>query len=406
MKNRVVFHPAQEEVARDGHRFRVLDAGRRFGKTELAVFEMLGKACARDGNDVAYIAPTYQQARDLAWDKLKSYGRPVADRVNESRLEIMVRTKDGGNSRIILRGWESIETLRGIRLAFVVMDEVAMMRGFWQSWQEVVRPTLTDLKGEALFISTPKGFNHFYDLFCLEQKDPDYKSFRFTTYDNPYIPRDEVDKARVELTEDRFAQEYLGDFRKMEGLVYKEFDRKRHVFTGNPQNVVETVCGVDFGFTNPCAALKIQIDADGTWWVVQEFYKRGKTNQEIIEYVRTFGASEYYPDPAEPDRIEEMSRAGLPVREVNKDVAAGIDAVHNLFRKDRLRIHASCVNTLAELETYAYKPKRHNQGEPEEPIKENDHAMDALRYAVFMRAPKAPRPHVDETPFVFTPTSY
>jgi len=406
MGNNVVFHPAQDEVARDRHRFRVLDAGRRFGKTELAVFEMLGKACAKTGNDVVYIAPTYQQARDLAWDKLKSYGRPVAERINESRLEIVVATKDGGSSRIVLRGWESIDTLRGLRVSFVVMDEVAMMRGFWQNWQEVVRPTLTDLKGEALFISTPRGFNHFYDLYCMEGKDPDFKSFRFTTYDNPHIPKDEVDKARMELTEDRFAQEYLGDFRKMEGLVYKEFDRKKHVFTEMPKNVAETICGVDFGFSNPCAALKIQIDNDGCWWVVDEFYRRGKTNQEIIEYVRTFGASEYYPDPAEPDRIEEMSRAGLPVREVNKDVAAGIDAVRNLLRRGKLKVHADCLNTLFEFETYAYRTKGLKEGQSEEPFKENDHAMDALRYAIFMRAPKTPRVHVEETPFVFNPPSY
>lgn len=402
----IVFHKAQDEVAADLHRFRVLDAGRRFGKTVLAVYEMLGKACAKEGNDIAYIAPTYQQARDLAWEPLKSYGRPAIEKVNESRLEVTMKAKGGGTSRIILRGWESIETLRGMKFAFVVIDEVAMLRDWWENWQEVIRPTLTDLKGEALFISTPKGFNHFYDLYNLEEKDKDFKSFHFTTYDNPNIPVDEIDKAKQELPEDRFAQEYMGDFRKTEGLVYKEFDRKLHVTTELPKNVNETVSGVDFGFTNPCAMHKIQIDNDGVWWIVEEFYKRGKTNQEIIEYARTLGSSEFYPDPAEPDRIEEMSRAGLSVREVNKDVAAGIDAVHNLFRRGKLKIHASCVNTIGEFETYAYKPKMSNKNDPEEPIKENDHAMDALRYVVFMKAPKtAPLP-IYERPFVFEPPTY
>ncbi len=109
----------------------------------------------------------------------------------------------------MLRGWEAIETLRGQSVDFIVLDEVAMYRNFWRTWQEVIRPTLTDRKGRAMFISTPKGFNHFYDLYNLQEEDSDFKSFQFTTYDNPHIPVEEIDKAKQELTEDRFYQEYM-----------------------------------------------------------------------------------------------------------------------------------------------------------------------------------------------------
>lgn len=385
----MILHPAQSQIAKDTHRFRVVDCGRRFGKTTLAIYEMVGKAVAKNDQRIAYVAPTYQQARDIAWNELKKISNPVAVATNESRLEITLKTQDGGTSVIVLRGWESIETLRGQRYDFVVIDEIAQMRSFWEQWQEVIRPTLTDTKGEGLFISTPRGYNHFYELYSLENEDKDFKSFKFTTYDNPHIPPDEIDKAKLELTEDRFAQEYLADFRKMEGLVYKEFDRERHVYNEANIKTAEKICGADFGYTNPAAVLTINRDADSHYWVTGEWYKTGKTNIEIIEYVKSLSPQVIYPDPAEPDRIEEMKRHGLNCREVNKDIPKGIDAVRELFKQGRIHIHSSCKNLIWELETYSYPDKKELHNEEEKPIKENDHAVDALRYALFMNSSKS-----------------
>lgn len=274
----------------------------------------------------------------------------------------------------------------GQRFDFLVPDEVAMYRNFWMYWQEVLRPTLTDTRGEALFLSTPKGYNHFYDLFELEKTDPDFKSFHFTTYDNPHIPVDEIEAAKRQLTEDRFAQEYLADFRKVHGLVYKNFDRKKHVTTEIPKNRKERILGIDFGFTNPTAVLTIDKDQEGIYWITSEWYKPGKTNIEVIEYSKPLGSNAVYPDPAEPDRIEEMRRHGLNVRDVSKDIEAGLSKVQELLRAGRIKVHASCVSTIAEFESYAYPDRKPDHNEPETPIKENDHAMDAVRYALFMNS--------------------
>lgn len=391
----MILTPAQNEIAACTKRFRVVNCGRRFGKTTLAVEEIKGKAISKPRN-ISYIAPTYQQARDIAWELLKKELRPAATSINESRLEIRVRTMKGGESVISLRGWESIETLRGQHYDFIVIDEVASMKNFRMNWQEVIRPTLTDTRGEVLFISTPKGFNHFYDLFNLQAEDEDYQSFHFTSYDNPLLLVDEIDKAKKEMTEDRFAQEYLADFRKMEGLVYKEFDRERHIYDEIKGEIIERIVGIDWGYTNPSAVLTIERAYNDIYYVSSEWYKRGRTTEEIIEYCRALHGQRYYPDPAEPDRIEQMLRAGLNVREVSKDIIKGIDSVRALFKNGRLKIHRSCVNLILELETYAYKEKKPNQNEPEEPIKENDHALDALRYALFMQEPQ-PRDFALET---------
>lgn len=381
--------PAQKQIAIDRHRFRVVNCGRRFGKTTLAILEMVAKAISKPNLKIAYVAPTYQQARDIAWQELKKITEPIINNVNESRLEIELITTQGKTSTIVLRGWESIETLRGQKFDFIVIDEIASMRNWWVNWQEVIRPTLTDTKGHGLFISTPKGFNHWYDIFNLESKDEDYKSFHFTSYDNPFLPKEELDKARKELTEDRFAQEYLADFRKTEGLVYKEFSRTKHLFSDEDltMHFSETIAGIDFGFTNPTAVLTIKRDYDNNFWVTDEWYKRNKTDQEVAEYVASCGFNKVFPDPESPSAIKELANRGVNVREVikNKDsIKNGIDKVRELFKNNKLKINKRCQNLILELETYSYPEKKSDQNENENPIKENDHALDALRYALYM----------------------
>lgn len=398
----LLLHEAQNKIASSRARFRVINAGRRFGKTVLAVEEMKGLSLARESK-IAYIAPTYGQARDICWEILKRELLPITKKVNESRLELEVMTKEGKSSFISLRGWESVETMRGQSYDLLILDEVASMRNFLTGWNEVLSPTLVDRKGQAMFISTPKGFNHFYDLFNMPEKDKNYESFHFTTYDNPNIPIDEIEREKLSKPENTFAQEYLADFRKQEGLVYKEFRRDLHIYTGlderKPRNIISTIAGVDFGFTNPTAVITILKDFDGSYWVDGEWYKRGKTDTQIAEYVMACNFNEVYPDPESPSAIEQMTRLGVNCKEVvkNKDsIKNGIDRVRALFLQRKLFIHSSCANLINELETYAYPEKRPDHNEDENPIKENDHALDALRYALFMDEPHNVRQFIQQ----------
>ena len=372
--------PGQAQIASDLHRFRVVNCGRRFGKTTLAIDQI--KACAvYKESRIAYIAPTFQQARDIEWEELKRDCKAAARSINESRLEIRMVNRFGTESLIVLRGWESIETLRGQSFDLIVLDEVASMRNFWRSWEEVVRPTLTDRKGEVLFISTPKGFNHFYDLYNLEGTDNDFKSFHFTSYDNPHIPPEEIDAAKGQLTDIRFAQEYLADFRKTEGLVYKDFDRDRHVVDHLPEMIVETVAGVDFGHVHPAVVLTIKRDYEGNYWLTNEWYKSGQTEDQIVDYVASLSFNKVYPDPENASAIEAMRRKGVNVREVNKgkgSIISGISKVQELLKQNRLKIHKSCINTISEFESYSYP----EGNDSELPLKGGDDAMDALRYAL------------------------
>ena len=383
-------HDAQKVIALDPHRFRVVCAGRRFGKSQLTIDQMKARA-AIPNSRIAYIATTYQQARDICWMQLRAECDQAAKTINESRLEITLVN----DSTIVLRGWENIETLRGQKFDLIVIDEVAMMRNFWEMWQEVIRPTLTDNKGEGIFISTPYGFNHFYDLFNMEAKDKDYKSFHYTSYDNPYLDPEELNKAKQEVTEDRFAQEYLADFRKTEGLVYKEFDRKEHVVKGDikewyksiGQTKVRVLGGVDFGFVHPAVVLTIEETSDGIYFVSEEWVHSGKTDPEIAEYAGAQKFNYVYPDPANAGGIQQLKDHGCNVREVNKgpqSIINGINIVRELFKSKRLFIHESCVHLMFELETYSYGENSKGGKVSENPIKENDDAVDALRYPLMM----------------------
>lgn len=343
---------------------------------------MVAKAVYGKDRKICYLAPTYQAARDITWEQLKKVVLPIVESINESRLEITVRTKDGGTSVIYLKGWEAVETLRGMRFDFLVLDEVASYRNFWAGWHEVLRPTLTDVRGEALFISTPKGFNHFYDLYNTVSDD--YKSFHFSTYDNPHIPKDEIDTAKKELEENRFEQEYMGNFRKAEGLVFKSFDRTKHVTEESPTSIADTIAGIDWGYTNPAASYRIRIDADKGYWIDSEYYKTGQTTEAIVEAVKLMNPSKVYADPAEPDRCEIAKKLGLNVREVSKDIEAGIDVMQELFKQNRIHISQDCKNLIYELETYHYPETKQGQNEKETPVKDTDHAIDCIRYAIYM----------------------
>ena len=387
----MIFHKTQKIVAQSKTRFKVLNCGRGWGKTEYSVEEAVHKAIAKGGRRILYIAPTIQQARDIAWDRFKERCLPITIKAVQSpSMEIIVRTVDGGQSTIALRGWESVETLRGQEFDYMVLDEVASMRGFWVGWQEVLLPTFRISRGGALFISTPKGFNHFYDLYNSQGKD--WESFTFTSYDNPFVSKEEIDDAKLSSTEDKFAQEYLADFRKQEGLVYKEFNRTIHSYKelSDEVNIVEKVLGIDFGFTNPCAILDFLIDGDGNMYIDSEWYHTGKTEDDIADQALTRNSNKVYPDPENPSAIAVLRKKGLNIREVTKgkgSVQTGINMVREAFLQGRLKVNQSCIALLEELETYRYPEGRQNKNEDENPVKENDHAMDAMRYVVMTHNP-------------------
>lgn len=385
----MIFHPGQAQIAEDKHRFRVARCGRRFGKSWLAAWEMYALAVSTDNARVVYYAPTREDARDIMWRILKEVcASSIVGDPNESRLEMNIRTISGGTSLIILYGWEALQDRGkgvGVKNNFAVLDEVSKFTNFEYGWQEILRPTLMDVQGGALFISTTNGFNHFYDLCNKELVDDDYKTFHFTSYDNPFIKAEEIEKMKMEMTEDRAAQEIYAEFRKKEGLVYKEFNRQLHVTAEKPQLIVETLGGVDAGFTHPTAVPTIKKDYEGIYWITDEWMETGKTEAEVVEYVAMQRFNKVYPDPENASLVEALRRRGVNVREVKKgkgSIVAGINTMHELLKQNRIRVMQHCIHTIEALEMYSYKETKGDKTPDELPSHEFSDMLDAIRYVL------------------------
>ena len=214
----VKLHDKQREVFDDTSRFRVVAAGRRFGKSRLAAWLLLIEALQSTSKDVFYVAPTFQQAKDIMWGVLKDLGREVIQSAHENTS---VLTLVNGR-KIYLKGADRPDTLRGVGLAFLVIDEYADIKP--NVWEQILRPALADVQGKALFIGTPKGRNHFYELYKYAEKgtDDDWKEFHFSSYDNPLIPETEIEAAKTSMSSFAFRQEFLASFQAASRDIFKE----------------------------------------------------------------------------------------------------------------------------------------------------------------------------------------
>jgi len=324
------FHPTQAEVASDTHDYRVVNCGRQWGKTTLACYEMIALAYSKSGMEVAYFATTFDQARNIAWRILKDASRSVWSKPpNESRLELFIQTIDKGVSKISLRGFENVETARGQQFDFLVIDEVAQMRNWKYSWQAILEPTLAFRRGKALFISTPTGFNHFKDMYDKGQgNDPTWKSWRFKSSDNPFLPEERIERARKDNTPDYFAQEYEADFTRATGLAHKMWGRDHNLI---PAFDVPTTWnrgrGFDYGSNDPTASVRIAIDNEDNWFVDRCY----KANDLVIrDHANAILSQDYglgfipiWGDPSGDQWEKEFDQAGVKIKPANKVVGQG-----------------------------------------------------------------------------------
>ena len=210
--------PWQQEVWNDRTRFKVVAAGRRTGKSRLAAWLLIINALQTDKGHVFYVAPTQGQARDIMWQSLLELGHPVITGSHINNLQI----KLVNGTTISLKGADRPETMRGVSLKYLVMDEYADMKP--DVWEQILRPALADQKGEALFIGTPMGRNHFYELYQYADMSDDetYKAWHFTSYDNPILDPEEIDIAKKSMSSYAFRQEFMASFEAKGSEMFKE----------------------------------------------------------------------------------------------------------------------------------------------------------------------------------------
>lgn len=381
--------PPQSDIFVCPARFRVVVAGRRFGKTFLSTAELLNRALSKPDQNVWYVAPTYKAAKEIAWDMLTSQiPREYVGKTNETSLSITLKN----GSTIALKGAEKPDNLRGRSLDFVVLDEFADMRK--EAWYEVIRPSLSDRQGSAaLFIGTPKGRNHFYDLYGKGvDKDDGWQSYQYTTIEGGNVPPEEITSAKADLDDRTFQQEYQAQFVNYSGIIYYAFKREESVIRHDGDRSVIHV-GMDFNL-DPMSAVLMTRKGDALH-VFDEIVMFGSNTDEMVAEIRTRygnGTIVIYPDPASRQRktsaggrtdLSILQNAGFEVR-VRSSHAAVRDRINSvnsrLLSKDghrRLFVDPKCKKVIESLERHTYKEGT------SQPEKDGfDHMNDALGYAV------------------------
>ena len=379
----------QSAIFHDTKRFRAVVAGRRFGKTFLSTTELLRVATTKANSNVWYVAPTYKAAKDIAWDMLTStIPEGYIRKRNESDLSL--RLING--STISLKGAENFDSLRGRSLDFCVLDEFADMKP--EAWFEVIRPSLSDRKGSALFIGTPKGRNHFYDLWTKGcDKEPEWSSFQYTTLDGGNVDEEEIEQAQRDLDERTFRQEYLANFVNYSGVIYYNFSREESVQIVPDEG--ETLhIGMDFNL-DPMSAV-VAVKTSDALKIIDEIVIYGSNTDEIVDEIKTRYPSRriiVYPDPACRQRktsaggrtdLSILQNAGfaVKVRNSHTPIRDRINAVNARLKsaddERHLFIDPKCKQVIKSLERQTYKEGT------SQPDKDSgfDHMNDALGYLV------------------------
>ena len=383
---------AQGEVFSSKKRFRVLVAGRRFGKSYLSCIELLKAAIERKGETYFYCAPTYRMAKDIAWKTLKRLVPQVwIKSKNESDLKIELIN----DSVIELKGTENAMALRGRSLAGVVLDEAAFMDA--EVWFEVIRPALADKQGWALFISTPDGTaSWFYDLWCYCKEDPtdEWKRWCYTTIEGGNVPKHEIEAARAQLDQRTFRQEFEASFENLSGLVAVSFGDENISENAKDIKVAPILLGVDFN-VDPMSGICAVKDSDTLYVFDEIMLTGGATTWDFAEeIVRRYGVDRRViacPDPTGGARKTSgvgatdhsiLRRSGFNVSspkapwKIRDKITAVNTALLDASGSRRTFIHPRCKQLIKSLRTLTYAP---NTGLPNKNLGV-DHAFDAFGY--------------------------
>ena len=366
-------HEKQMQVYKAKSRFKVVVAGRRWGKTQLAKTSIMKYARIKN-RLVWYVAPSYRMAKQIMWPELLSaIPRRWIKVTNQTNLSIELFN----GTRIELKGADNPDSLRGVGIHFLVMDEVQDIDP--DAWKTVLRPTLASTGGHALFIGTPKAYNFLYELYMLGQKDENIRkgkwvSWQFPTMTSPFIPKEEIEAAKMDMDDKSFNQEFNASFETMSGRVYYPFDRRVHVkpCAFDPNKPIWV--GQDFNL-DPMSSVIFQPQENGDLWAVDEIVLKGSNTEEVCaelekRYWRQQKQVVLYPDPAGSYKQHARGESDLDIfrehgftrqryHRKHPPVADRVNAVNRMLKsadgRVRFYIDPKCKSLINSFEQTIYK---------------------------------------------------
>jgi len=374
----------------DNKRFTVVVAHRRMGKTVSAINHLIKAAILNDKESprYAYIAPTYGQAKRVAWDYLVKYVKPLGgtENISEMRVDFMGR-------RIQLYGSDNPDSLRGQYFDGVILDEIGDQNP--KIWTDIVRPALADRLGWCLFIGTPKGHNHFKDLRDRAETEADWGLLEFKASQTNVIAETELQAAKSEMGEDKYLQEFECSFNAaVEGSYYgqilNDLETKNHIQEIPRDDLCRTITAWDLGMGDSTAIWVAQI-AGSEVRLIDYYENNGvgldkyvawlkenhwDTAEQILPHdvqVRELGSGK--------SRLEVLQEAGLNVRVAPRmGIDDGIQAVRRLlprcwFNVPKVKVGLDCLRNYRR----DYDDKR--KVFFDRPLHDwSSHASDAFRY--------------------------
>lgn len=334
------------------------------------------------------VAPTYKILQQATMRKFFELWPDLRRHYKEQKGEIALP----GGGIVFVRSADAPLGIEGITANWIWLDEGGMCSEL--TWT-ILRSRVAMTGGQVLITTTPYNMGWLYKNFYIPWKEGEDKNLSFFTWasiQNPRFSKEYFDAERRRLKPEEFARRYEGKFEKMTGLVWDIPDD----LIIDPKNISTKaearLIGVDWGWENP-AAIAVVYLYEKKWYVVDEWKQSHRITAEIIQVLKNKMAEHHatavYADPAEPDRIEEFRREGLPVMETTKDVKGGISLIQQLIREKRFYVYNNCKEFLEEATMYHYpEPKLDEEKASKDlPVKFNDHLCDAVRYATFSYNP-------------------
>lgn len=409
---------AHKAFMSDGYKRGILLMGRQSGKTYFATQHAWISAVKNQGR-YFIVFKTYKQAHEVVWRQyIPLIPKELIYKKNEQDLlielnyientpmklpsgeTIMINhDKNLPRSTIQLLGSDQADSHRGFKAHGIIFDEYGDQDP--ENFDTVYEPMFSTTNGWAIFMGTPRGYNHFYDMIQLRRDDETWFYQEATWRDSPYVSAEHMASVRRDAEKkgslSAFLQEYELEFRSVQGAVYPVFNRNVHVI--KPSEIPEDLTyygAIDFGW-HTTAFLLLGVDKDQTWYVIDEVYGKEETLVDIIPRIKNVIGDKRIvlitADSADRDAVEMMGRE-FPVVGVNKandskGYATGIGLITEKLKpraqliglpKPSLYIGSNCKHLIFEIESYRFPEEKPERNASDVPIKENDHGPDALRY--------------------------
>ena len=386
----------QKNILEHPARFKIVIAGRRGGKSYASIAS-LAQHARYPNKRCMYVAPSYRMAKQIVWEDLKQMlkERNWAKKINESELTITLVN----GSTIFLRSADNPDSIRGIGLDYVVLDEAADIPKLEETWQAVIRPTLSDREGSALIISSPKGKGYLFDIYNNAKHLDDWNSWQYTTEQGGLVSEAELTQARKDLDERTYKQEYQAEFVDYSGVIYYAFGEhniKPMEFGTATNQLIPLHIGIDFNVDPGCAVIgfqhsrglhiydEIEIWGTDTQEMTSEIQRR-YPNRTMFAYPDASGAQRRTSAGGITDHII-LKNAGMKLRvgAVNPSIKDRIASVNSMCKTidghTKLTIDPKCTKLINGLRKHVYKE---GTRQPEKDgATDFSHFNDALGYLV------------------------